>query len=130
MASLLTGLMGLVVATLILLLIRRDRLHVSYGALWILVALGFALLGFVPGVLDRIAIVLGIGYPPVLGLSLGIILLVIKILIMDIDHSHARMRQQRLAQRLSFLEEELLALKASASLPTEDEETREADQTS
>lgn len=118
MASLLTGLMGLGVATLILLLIRRDRLHVSYGALWVLVALGFALLGFVPGVLDRVAVVLGVGYPPVLGLSLGIILLVVKILIMDIDHSHARMRQQRLAQRLSFLEEELFSLKSGTSLST------------
>ena len=118
MASLLTGLMGLGVATLILLLIRRDRLHVSYGALWVFVALGFALLGFVPGVLDRVAVVLGVGYPPVLGLSLGIILLVVKILIMDIDHSHARMRQQRLAQRLSFLEEELFSLKSGTSLST------------
>lgn len=118
MASVLTGLMGLGVATLILLLIRRDRLHVSYGALWVLVALGFALLGFVPGVLDRVAVVLGVGYPPVLGLSLGIILLVVKILIMDIDHSHARMRQQRLAQRLSFLEEELFSLKSGTSLST------------
>ena len=110
--------MGLGVATLILLLIRRDRLHVSYGALWVFVALGFALLGFVPGVLDRVAVVLGVGYPPVLGLSLGIILLVVKILIMDIDHSHARMRQQRLAQRLSFLEEELFSLKSGTSLST------------
>jgi len=127
MASLLTGLMGLVVATLILLLIRRDRLHVSYGALWILVALGFALLGFVPGVLDRVAIVLGIGYPPVLGLSLGIILLVIKILIMDIDHSHARMRQQRLAQRLSFLEEELFSLKFGSSRSNKKDGNRKED---
>jgi len=127
MASLLTGFMGLVVATLILLLIRRDRLHVSYGALWVLVALGFALLGFVPGVLDRIAIVLGIGYPPVLGLSLGIILLVIKILIMDIDHSHARMRQQRLAQRLSFLEEELFSLKFGSSRSNKKDGNRKED---
>ena len=122
MVSVLTGLMGLVVAILILFLIRRDRLHVSYGALWVAVALGFALLGFVPSVFDRLAHFLGVGYPPVLGLSVAIILLVIKILVMDIEHSQARMRQQRLAQRLSFLEEELMALKSDSVSSTEEEE--------
>ena len=122
MVNVLTGLMGLVVAILILFLIRRDRLHVSYGALWVAVALGFALLGFVPSVFDRLAHFLGVGYPPVLGLSVAIILLVIKILDMDIEHSQARMRQQRLAQRLSFLEEELMALKSDSVSSTEEEE--------
>ena len=127
MVNVLTGLMGLVVAILILFLIRRDRLHVSYGALWVAVALGFALLGFVPSVFDRIAHFLGVGYPPVLGLSVAIILLVIKILVMDIEHSQARMRQQRLAQRLSFLEEELMALKSDSASSTEEELFSEAE---
>lgn len=127
MVSVLTGLMGLVVAILILFLIRRDRLHVSYGALWVAVALGFALLGFVPSFFDRLAHFLGVGYPPVLGLSVAIILLVIKILVMDIEHSQARMRQQRLAQRLSFLEEELMALKSESASSTEEERISEAE---
>ena len=123
MVSVLTGLMGLVVAILILFLIRRDRLHVSYGALWVAVALGFALLGFVPSVFDRLAHFLGVGYPPVLGLSVAIILLVIKLLMMDIEHSQARVRQQRLAQRLSFLEEALLALQADSGRSPENKES-------
>jgi hypothetical protein len=80
-------------------------------------------LGFVPSVVDRLAHFLGVGYPPVLGLSVAIILLVIKILMMDIEHSQARVRQQRLAQRLSFLEEELLALQADSGRSPEKKES-------
>jgi len=42
---------------------------------------------------------------------------------MDIEHSQARVRQQRLAQRLSFLEEELLALQADSGRSPEKKES-------
>lgn len=110
MVHLVTGTIGLVVAALIIGLIRKDRLHVSHGLGWILVALVFALLGFSPGIIDRLAQYLGIGYPPVLALTLGIAVLTIKILLMDIERSRLEMRNQRLIQRVAMLEADLRRL--------------------
>ena len=111
MISIITGIIGLVVATLIILLMRQDRLHVQHGLGWIFVAIGFALLGFSPGVIDAVAKEFGIGYPPVLGLTLGIAILVIKVLFMDIERSRIEIRNQRLVQRLAMLEADLNKLK-------------------
>lgn len=102
---------GLAVSGLILWLIRRDRLHVDHGLMWIGVAVGFALLGFAPGIVDWVAQKLGIAYPPILGVLLALALLVLKILLMDIERSHLAMRTQRLTQRLAMLEAELEGLR-------------------
>ena len=110
MVPLVTGTIGLVVAVLIIGLIRKDRLHVNHGMGWIAVALIFALLGFSPGIIDRVAQQLGIGYPPVLALTLGIAVLTIKILLMDIERSRLEMRNQRLIQRVAMLEADLRKL--------------------
>jgi len=107
MISLITGTIGLLVATLIILLIRKDRMHVQHGLGWIFVACVFALLGFSPSLFDRIAQYVGVAYPPVIALALAISLLVIKILRMDIDRSHIEMRNQRLIQRVAMLEADL-----------------------
>jgi hypothetical protein len=104
MVSALSGAIGLAVAGLIVWLVRKDRLHVNHGFGWIVAASGFALLGFAPGIVDAIAERLGVGYPPVLGLTLAIVILVIKTLLMDIERSRLEMRNQRLTQRLAMLE--------------------------
>ena len=65
MVSLVTGIIGVSIAVLIIVLIRKDRLHAHHGLGWILVALSFALLGLFPGIIDRLAQIIGIGYPPV-----------------------------------------------------------------
>ena len=110
MIPLITGAIGLTIAALIILLMRKDRLHVHHGLGWVLAAAGFSLLGFSPGIIDGLAQLLGIGYPPVLALTLGITLLVIKILMMDIDRSRIEMRNQRLIQRVAMLEADLKKL--------------------
>ena len=110
MISIITGIIGLVVATVIILLMRQDRLHAQHGLGWIIVAIGFALLGFSPGIIDTVAKEFGIGYPPVLGLTLGIALLVIKVLFMDIERSRIEIRNQRLVQRVAMLEADMTAL--------------------
>jgi hypothetical protein len=110
MVSLVTGTIGLIIAGLILFLIRKDRLHAHHGLGWIVIALGFALLGFSPGIIDRLATLLGIGYPPVLALTLAISLLVLKILLMDIERSRLEARNLRLIQRVAMLEADLKAL--------------------
>lgn len=107
MVQLVTSLLGLLAAGVILLLMRNDRLHAQLGLGWVVVAVGFALLGLSPGIFDRLARLFDINYPPVLALTLAIIILVIKILLMDIQHSHVETRNQRLVQRVAMLETEL-----------------------
>lgn len=107
MASIVTGFIGLMIAFWIMLLIRRDRLHVNHGTGWVIVAVCFALLGFAPSVIDLVAGYLGISYPPILGLTVGGAFLVIKILRMDIEHSRLEIRNQRLIQRVAMLESDL-----------------------
>ncbi len=124
MISLITGSIGIFLAAIIVLLIRKDRLHVHHGLGWIIVAIGFALLGFSPGIFNQIAHFLGIGYPPVLGLTLAIAILVIKTLLMDIERSRIEMRNQRLNQRVAIvdadvkrLQTDMAALKGNTAKP-------------
>lgn len=116
MTSLITGIIGLSAAALIILLIRKDRLHVHHGLGWILIAASFAVLGVFPRLIDRVAELLGVGYPPVLGLTLAIVLLVLKTLLMDIERSRLEMRNQRLIQRMAILETELRQLQDKPEL--------------
>jgi len=110
MIPIVTGTIGLTVAALIIFLIRKDRLHVHHGLGWILVAAAFAILGFTPSLVDSAAKYLGINYPPVLGLTVGISLLVLKTLLSDIERSRIDMRNQRLIQRVAMLEADLRKL--------------------
>jgi hypothetical protein len=104
---LITGFIGIATAVTIVVLIRRDHLHVRYGLWWMAAALAFALLGLFPSMVDGIAHHLGIGYPPILALTLGIVVLVIKILVMDIERSRNVVKMQRLIQRVALLEADL-----------------------
>lgn len=110
MVSLITGIIGVVTAITIVILIRRDHLNVRYGLWWMAAAIGFALLGLSPKFFDSFAHSLGVAYPPVLALTIGVIILVIKILVMDIERSRNAVRQQRLVQRIALLESDLREL--------------------
>jgi len=105
--SVITGIIGIATALTIMILIRKDHLHVRYGLWWMAAAFLFALLGLFPGIVDDIAHRLGIGYPPVLALTLGVTVLVLKILVMDIERSRNTIKMQRLIQRIALLESEL-----------------------
>jgi hypothetical protein len=110
--SLITGTIGIATAVTIMVLIRRDHLHVRYGLWWIAAAFVFALLGLFPTIVDFIAGYIDIGYPPVLALTLGLTALVLKILVMDIERSRNAIRMQRLVQRIALLESDLRALQS------------------
>ena len=107
MITLITGIIGILTALGIMILIRKDQLHVRYGLGWVLVAITFSLLGLFPKVFDQLATYLGVAYPPVLALMLGFSLLVIKFLITDIERSGNVIKLQRLVQRIALLETEI-----------------------
>lgn len=95
---------GLVLATVILWLVRRDHLHGPYAVWWIGSAATVTVLGFFPNIFDSLAGYLGISYPPMLAMVLGFAMLLIKILTMDLERSRQERQIRRLAQRLAMLE--------------------------
>lgn len=107
MVSTVTGVIGFIAALTIIILIRRDHLHVRYGLWWIGVAVAFILLGFFPQIIDWLASRLGVAYGPTLALTLGLTVFVIKILTIDIARSRNETRIVRLVQRIAMLESEV-----------------------
>ena len=99
-----TALMGIGLAALILLLVRRDHLYLMHGLFWVLVAALAAVLGAWPGLIDRLASVAGISYPPALLLLLASVVLFIKALHSDMVNTRIERDVRRLNQRLALLE--------------------------
>ena len=121
MVALITSIIGIIAAIIILILIRRDLLHVRYGLLWVAAAVAFALLGLFPALFDSFAKYMGIANPPILALTIGVVVLVLKILVMDLERSRNAIRMQRLVQRIGLLESDLREMQGKP---------READQSS
>ena len=99
--------LGLFVALMIFLLIRRDRLVVMHSVWWLGIALMIVVLALFPELVDLGAKAVGITYPPSLLFMSAILILVIKLLLSDIDRSHDRRRLLLLAQKVSMLEAKL-----------------------
>ncbi len=99
-----SAVLGLLVAGCIMWMVRRDHLHGKYALWWIIVAAAFILFGFIPGLVDVFARFLGVAYPPILVVLVGLAALVVKMVTMDVERSREMVKLQRLAQRLAILE--------------------------
>jgi hypothetical protein len=95
---------GLAIAFTILWLIRRDLLHTRYSIWWLIVAGASMLLGGFPSLVDGVAYRLGVSYPPILLVVVGIGLVLIKMLTMDVERSDQERRLRILTQRLAIFE--------------------------
>jgi len=96
--------LGPLFGIVIIYLIRRNHLHSRYALWWLPLAIVIGLLGVFPDIVDKVAPFLGISYPPVLVLVVGLGVLLIKILVMDIERSRNEVKLQRLIQRVAMLE--------------------------
>jgi hypothetical protein len=114
MTDLFTAATGLFVAATIVYLIKRDRLQVRHGVSWMLVAAIFALFGFAPSLLDRLAVSLGVAYPPTVALVLGGSALIIKAVSSDVERSLSEVKITRIVQRLAMLEADIRRLEKRA----------------
>lgn len=102
-----SAVIGLAIAGTILWLIHRDRLHARHVFWWGFVACAVTVLGIFPQLTDWLARWLGIGYPPVLGVVAAIGIMLVKMLLMDLEHSRQERVIRRLVQRIAILEAEL-----------------------
>jgi hypothetical protein len=110
---------GLVLALIILMLVRRAHLHGPHAIWWIGLAAGIILLGSWPRLTDLIAPYLGVSYPPIVAVILGFALVLVKMMDMDLQRSRQEQRIRRLAQRLALLEARMEVL-AIPTAPDED----------
>lgn len=97
-----TGILGAGLAFTIFYLIRRDHLYLGDGIFWIMVALAALIFGFSPTLIDKLAIWVGIAYPPTLLLIVSIAILLIKVLHADILSARMRRDIRRLNQEISM----------------------------
>ncbi|MFN3919332.1 MAG: DUF2304 domain-containing protein [Methylohalobius sp.] len=104
-----SAIVGLAIASTILGLIARDRLHTRHAVWWFAVAFAVIVLGVFPGLIDWLGGLLGVAYPPVLILVAAIGILLVKLLLLDIEYSRQERALRRLIQRLALLEAELTA---------------------
>lgn len=107
MITAVTTIFGLLVASLLLILVRRDHLHISHGVGWSVAIALSALLGFAPGIFDAMASAIGVAYAPILGVSIAIAALLVKALITDIELTKLRVKHHRLVQKVALLEADL-----------------------
>ena len=110
-----TTFIGIGLAALILYLIRRDHLYLMHGLFWVVVAVAAVVLGVWPGMINRLAAVLGISYPPAMLLLLASIVLLIKALHADMVNTRIERDVRRLNQRLAMLEADAENLRHASS---------------
>ena len=115
-----TGLIGLGLAIIILVLVRRDHLYLMHGLFWVVVAAAAAVLGAWPGLIDRLAMAVGISYPPALVLLLANVVLLLKALHADMLNTRIERDVRRLNQRLAMLEADLLRVQPVPKKSSED----------
>ena len=108
-------LIGLALAAIILILVRRAHLHGPHAFWWLTLAAGIIVLGAWPRLSDYIAPYLGVSYPPIVVILLGLALLLIKMLSMDLQRSRQERRIRRLAQRMALFEARMVALEKDPS---------------
>lgn len=102
-----TGGIGLLVATFIVLLVRQDHMQVGKASFWLITAVIFAFLGFAPALFDEAAKSIGVDYPPSLAFAIALVILALKALMDDVEISKVKLRQRRLIQSMAILKTEL-----------------------
>ncbi len=100
-----SAIVGLFIGAAILYLVRKSHLHTGYSLWWFMTAFCLIFFGCFPQIIDAVGHFLGIQYPPILLIVLGICVLLLKILLMDIERTKQEQKLRRLVQRLAILEE-------------------------
>lgn len=106
-----SSIIGVVIAAVIYWLVRRDHLAPKQALRWVLVAVVVLILGTFPNIIDWLGGTIGIAYPPIIPLIIGLGAAMIKILLMDTERNKANVTQERIVQKLAMLEAELEEIK-------------------
>lgn len=97
-------LIGIGIAVAILVLVRKNQLMVNHSVWWLMIAVSSTILGVYPRLIDRLSRMLGVHYPPTLLFTIGIALILIKMLTMELNQAEQERKIRRLTQKLAILE--------------------------
>jgi hypothetical protein len=110
-----SSVIGLILAIVIYWLVRRDHLAPRQALRWVIVATIVLILGTFPIIIDWIGVAVGVNYPPIIAVIVGLGALLIKVLLMDIQQNKAAVTEDRIIQKLAMLEAELEFLKENTN---------------
>ena len=105
---------SLVLLLAVLELVRRRRLREKYALLWILTAVVLIVLSVWRGLVDSIAVAIGVSYGPIVTVAIGAIFILVVLLHYSTVISALTDRSVVLAQRVALLEQRLRALEGAA----------------
>lgn len=118
-----TSLLGVGLALVIVVLIRRDELYIRHALFWLVVAAVAAVFGLWPRSLDGIGRLLGVQYSPALALLCGVIVLFVKALRADVANTRLETEMRHLQQSLALLEAEVAQLRHQQQVHTSPHES-------
>lgn len=97
----------IIMALLVIInMIRRKSLELRYALAWLLVGVGVLLLDFFPGLMERLAALLGIASPVNMLFFLGFCFSLIIIFVLTVAVSRMSIRLKDLTQELALHEKE------------------------
>ncbi len=106
-AHALLGILSFGTIVFILWLVRRDRLRAKYSMLWLSIGVLMGVLAAVPRVLDRVARVVGISYPPAVFFLAAIAFLFLVVVHFSWELSRLENRARILAEEVAMLRRDL-----------------------
>lgn len=113
-----SSVIGFILAVIIYWLVRRDHLAPRQALRWVVVAIIVLVLGAFPVIIDWLGHTVGISYPPIIPLIVGLGAALIKILLMDIQQTKLQVTQDRLVQKLAMLEADIDELSKTVKCQT------------
>lgn len=99
--------LGLFVASVMLLLARRSKIRFSQFVWWFSTIGSILLFAFFPALIDVIGKLVGVSYPPIIISVLGLGMIMIKVFSMDIYITQNELRYRKLAQKMGLLEKRI-----------------------
>lgn len=99
-----SSVIALAIAGAIIWFVRNHRLHAGKAMSWICLAVIIGVAGVAPGLVDSIAVYLGVHYPPLLAVLAALAVILFKLLRIDIERSEDRRQIRLLARKLTILE--------------------------
>lgn len=98
-----TTFIGAIIFLIIFILVRRGKLQEKYALTWFLIGIIVVVLGFFPKIIDRIAWLTGVNYPPALLFAIAVGVLLIQNLYLFIFASQNEIRIKELLQQVAVL---------------------------
>ena len=127
LSTILASAASIILLLAVLELVRRRRLREKYALLWILTAIVLLILSLWRGLVDSIAIALGIAYGPLITIGVGALFVLIVLLHYSTVISALTDRTVELAQHVAMLEHRLRELESQNGERTQEPGSGKAD---